>query len=61
MFVADFITGPGTDKKPCIIKISLLEYLQGKVNSSFMLKHLGKRLQLNLLNDYYYVGVRICL
>jgi len=60
MFYADFLTGPGTEKRPFIVKISFLEYLQGKVNSSFMLERLGNRLDLDLLNNYYYGGVRIC-
>ena len=60
MFIADFLTGPGTDKTPFIVNISFYEYLLGKINMGAMLERLGTRLNLDLINNYYYKGVRIC-
>ena len=60
MFIADFLTGPGTDKTPFIVSISFYEYLLGKINMGAMLERLGTRLNLDLINNYYYKGVRIC-
>ena len=57
MFIADFLT---IEKIPFLIKISFYEYVLGKVNMNFMLKRLSSRLNLDLINNYYYKGVRIC-
>tara|TARA_Y100000114_G_C11732292_1_gene314274 strand:+ start:984 stop:1169 length:186 start_codon:yes stop_codon:yes gene_type:complete len=60
MFIADFLKGPGTDKTPFIVGISFYEYILGKVNANYMLERVGARLNLDLINNYYYKGVRIC-
>ena len=61
MFIARFLTGPGTDKTPHNVRITFFEYLHGKVNSGSFLINLGIKYDKNLLNDYYFIGVELCL
>ncbi len=61
MFVANFLTGPGTDKTPYNVQVTFLEYVLSKVNSTHFLEKLSKKYNKDFTNNYYYGGVKICL
>tara|TARA_Y100001938_G_C8018348_1_gene393820 strand:- start:619 stop:804 length:186 start_codon:yes stop_codon:yes gene_type:complete len=58
MFVANFLTGPGTDKTPYNVKLTFGEYIHGKWNSKTFLEKLSNKHGENYLTDFYYIGVR---
>tara|TARA_Y100000004_G_scaffold178267_1_gene220671 strand:+ start:462 stop:650 length:189 start_codon:yes stop_codon:yes gene_type:complete len=58
MFVANFLTGPGTDKVPYNVKLTFYEYLLGKVNPNQLLRDLTEKYDTNFVSDFYYIGVR---
>ena len=43
MFVANFLTGPGTDKTPYNVKLTFSEYVHGKWNSHTFMDKLSKK------------------
>ena len=58
MFVANFLTGPGTDKTPYNVKITFGEYVLGKVNPNQLLEDLSEKYDTNFVSEFYYIGVR---
>ena len=58
MFVANFLTGPGTDKTPYNVKLTFGEYEHGKWNSHTFLDKLSKKYDKDFLNEFYFIGVR---
>ena len=52
MFVANFLTGPGTDKTPYNVKLTFGEYINGKWNSSTFLDKLSKKVKSELNKDF---------
>lgn len=58
MFVAQFLTGPGTDNTPHNVRITFREYLYGKWNPHQFLKNLSVKYDTDYLTQYYYVGVK---
>lgn len=60
MFVACFLTGPGTDKTPYNVQVSFLDILYYLLSSHRFLLRLGKKHNTDFLNNFYFIGVRIC-
>ncbi len=60
MFIADFITGPGTDKTPYHVKINFVEYLISKLNMIYFINNLSNKYDKDF-NNMYYGGTRIKL
>lgn len=58
MFVANFLTGPGTDNTPHNVHITFGEYIHGKWNSKTFLEKLSEKYDTDFLTQYYYIGVR---
>jgi hypothetical protein len=58
MFVANFLTGPGTDNVPHNVHITFGEYIHGKWNPHQFLKNLSVKYDTDYLTQYYYVGVK---
>lgn len=58
MFVAQFLTGPGTDKTPININISFTQYLYAKWNPHQFIKNLSIEYDKNFLTEHYYIGVK---
>tara|TARA_R100001510_G_C7586550_1_gene157670 strand:+ start:377 stop:556 length:180 start_codon:yes stop_codon:yes gene_type:complete len=57
MFIAEFLT---LEKKAnYVLRITFLEYLQGKVNPVSLIKDLGIKYNKDFTNEFYYKGVKI--
>ena len=57
MFIADFITGPGTDKTPCQVRLDLVEYIISKINQQYFINNLSNKYNKDF-NNMYYGGTR---
>ena len=60
MFVANFLTGPGTDNTPYNVSLTFIEYIHGKWNSKRFLENLSRKYDKDFLTEYYFIGVKIC-
>jgi len=58
MFIANFVTGPGTQKTPVNISLTFMEYLHSKVNSVGFLENLSEKYRKDYLKSYYYGGTK---
>jgi len=56
MFIARFITGPGTDKTPYNVQITFWEYIQYLVNQEYFLKKLGAKYHKDFFSGFYFAG-----
>ena len=56
MFIARFITGPGTDKTPYNVQITFWEYIRYLVNQKSFLQRLSIKYRTNFVNDFYFAG-----
>ena len=53
MFVANFLTGPGTDNTPYNVSLTFIEYIHGKWNSKRFLENLSKKYDKDFLTEYF--------
>jgi hypothetical protein len=58
MFVANFLTGPGTDHTPVNVKVSVLDYIVYLFSSKRFLIRIGNKYNKNFLSNYFFEGVR---
>jgi len=58
MFVANFLTGPGTDKTPVNVKVSFIDYIVYLFSSKRFLIRIGNKYNTNFLSKYYFGGVK---
>lgn len=56
MFVANFLTGPGTKKSHVNVALTFCEYLHSKVNTKNFLENLAKKHKKDFVKSYYYGG-----
>ena len=54
MFIARFLTGPGTDKTPYNVRISFLDYLIYLCDTKTFLVRLNNRYHKDFLNGFYF-------
>ena len=58
MFVANFLTGPGTDKTPVNVKVSFIDYIVYLFSSKAFLKRISDKYNKDFISNYYFGGVR---
>lgn len=58
MFIANFTTGPGTEKEAYNVSLSLGEYLHSKVNCEGFLENLSAKYLKDFVSSYYFGGTR---
>lgn len=58
MFVANFVTGPGTEKVHYNVPLTLGEYLHSKVHTVSFLESLSAKWRKNFVSSYYYGGTK---
>ena len=61
MFVANFLTGPGTDKTPYNVQVTFLDYLYYILSKQRFLHRIGQKYDKDFYSNYYFIGVKICL
>lgn len=58
MFVANFLTGPGTDHTPVNVKVSFIDYIVYLFSSKAFLKRISDKYNKDFISNYYFGGVR---
>jgi len=58
MFVANFLTGPGTNHDPVNVRVSFIDYIVYLISSKRFLLRIGKKYNTNFLSNYFFEGVK---
>lgn len=58
MFVANFLTGPGTNHSQLNFQLSLGEYIQSKISSRNFLENMSMKWKMDLVKGYYFGGTK---
>jgi len=56
MYIANFLTGPGTKKLHVNVTLNFCEYLHSKINTKGFLENLSATHRIDFVESYYYGG-----